>query len=313
MSITQSTVPTPGGPLALTDSGIETDLVFNHGIDLPEFASFPLLRQEVGRALLETYYRAHAEVAAKHGTGFVFETPTWRSNHDWGTRLGYDQADLDAFDRDAVELVRGVRGAVPGLTGATTISGLLGPRGDGYAVGAVMTAQESSRYHAHQVEVFAGAGCDMVSALTMTYAAEAAGIVLAAREASMPVAVSFTVETDGRLPDGTSLRDAVRAVDEATEGYAAYLGINCAHPDHVRAAVADGGSWTERISWLRANASRQSHAELDAAEVLDDGDPVEFAAGCADLRASFPRMTVVGGCCGTDVRHVRALADAIVG
>ena len=306
-----SSVPVPGGPLALSDSGLETDLVFLKGVELPEFASFPLLRDEVGRSLLENYYREHAQVAADHGLGFVFETPTWRSSSDWGARLGFDQADLDDVNRDAVALVRSVRDSMPGLTGPTTVSGVLGPRGDGYSVGEAMTAETARDYHRRQVEVLAGAGCDMVSTMTMTYAAEGAGVALAARDVGIPVAVSFTVETDGRLPDGSTIEDAIAAVDAATERYVRYFGVNCAHPDHLRPTLGGDADWVGRIGWLRANASRQSHAELDAAETLDDGDPAELGAQYAELRSMLPSLAVVGGCCGTDVRHVRAIAEAL--
>ena len=308
-----SSVPSPGGPLMLSDSGLETDLVFLKGVDLPEFASFPLLRDEAGRSLLENYYREHAQVAADHGLGFVFETPTWRSSTGWGARLGFDQAQLDEVNRDAVSLVRGVRDSSPGLTGPTTISGVIGPRGDGYVVGEAMTAEQARDYHRRQVEAFADAGCDMVSTMTMTYAAEGSGVALAARDAGVPVAVSFTVETDGRLPDGSTLEDAIAAVDAATDRYVRYFGVNCAHPDHLSPTVAGDADWLGRIGWLRANASRQSHAELDAAETLDDGDPVELAAQYVELRSRLPALTVVGGCCGTDVRHVRAIAEALSG
>lgn len=306
-----ASVPTPGGPLVLSDSGLETDLVFLKGVDLPEFASFPLLRDDDGRRLLENYYREHAQVAAEHGLGFVFETPTWRSNSDWGARLGYGQVELDEVNRDAVGLVRDIRDSTTGLTGPTTLSGVIGPRGDGYVVGEAMTAEQARDYHRPQVEAFVGAGVDMVSTMTTTYAAEGAGVALAARDAGIPVAVSFTVETDGRLPDGSALEDAIAAVDAATERYVRYFGVNCAHPDHLRPVFGDGAAWLGRIGWLRANASRQSHAELDVAEVLDAGDPHELGAQYAELRALLPSLTVVGGCCGTDVRHVRAIASAL--
>lgn len=313
MSESRSSVPVPGGPLALSDSGLETDLVFLKGVDLPEFASFPLLRDDEGRRLLESYYREHAQVAADHGLGFVFETPTWRSSSDWGARLGFDQAGLDEVNRAAVALVRDVRDSTPGLTGPTTLSGVIGPRGDGYSVGDAMTAEAARDYHRRQVEVFAEARCDMVSTMTTTYAAEGAGVALAARDVGIPVAVSFTVETDGRLPDGSTLEDAIAAVDAATERYVRYFGVNCAHPDHLRPALASGSEWLGRIGWLRANASRLSHAELDAAETLDDGDPAELGAQYVELRELLPSLTVVGGCCGTDVRHVREIASALTG
>ncbi len=297
----------------LTDSGIETDVLFNVGRDLPSFAVFPLLDDEEGRAILDRYYRAHLAVAADHGTGYVLETPTWRSTPDWGAQLGYDQEALDDLDRRSVAFMVGLRDSAPTGIGPVLISGCLGPRGDGYVIGEVMTVEQAREYHGHQVGVFAAAGCDLVTVMTITYVAEAAGFALAARDRGVPAVVYFTVETDGRLPDGTPLADAIEQVDAVTDGSVAWFGLNCAHPEHIAPALADGSKSISRFGALRANASRMSHAELDAAEELDDGDPEELARSYRDLRAALPTVTVFGGCCGTDVRHVRAIATAIAG
>jgi homocysteine S-methyltransferase len=297
------------GRAMLTDSGIETDIIFGAGRDLPAFAAFPLLEDDAGRAILDRYYREHLSVAEEHGMGYVLETPTWRSTPDWGTSLGYTRDQLDALDRDAVAFLVGIQAS--SSAHSLPISGCIGPRGDGYAVGTVMSEQEAREYHAHQIRVFADAGCDLVSVLTLTYPDEGLGIAQAARDADVPVVLYFTVETDGRLPDGSSLRQAIEMIDGVTDSYVAYYGINCAHPDHIAPALADGGAWTERIRAVRANASRMSHAELDAAEALDDGDPEELAADYRRLREALPNASVFGGCCGTDVRHVRAIAAAL--
>lgn len=304
-----ASLPHLDGRVMLTDSGIETDVIFGAGRDLPSFALFPLLEDEQGRAILDRYYREHVAVAGEHGVGYVLETPTWRSNPDWGTSLGYSQQQLDALDREAVAFLAAIRDSEHG--NVLPISGCIGPRGDGYAVGTVMSAEEARTYHSHQVQVFADAGCDLVSVLTLTYANEGLGIAQAARDAGVPVVLYFTLETDGRLPDGSTLREVIETIDGATDGYVTYYGINCAHPDHIAPALADGGQWTERIRAVRANASRMSHAELDVAEELDDGDPVELAADYVRLRQALPNATVFGGCCGTDVRHVRAIASAV--
>lgn len=307
------TLPQTLGHLMLTDSGIETDIIFGAGRDLPAFAVFPLLDDEEGRAILDRYYREHVAVAADHGLGYVFETPSWRSTRDWGTSLGYRPEDLDRLDRAGVEFLTTIRAAHAEVTGPTVLSGTLGPRGDGYVVGGVMTGEEARAYHAHQVEVFADAGCDLVSVLTLTYTEEGLGIALAAGDADVPAVLYFTIETDGLLPDGTHLRDVIGFIDEQTDGYVAYYGINCAHPDHMAPALSDGGAWTDRIGAIRANASRMSHAELDEAQTLDDGDPAELAADYLRLREALANVTVFGGCCGTDVRHVRAIAEALRG
>lgn len=241
----------------------------------------------------------------------MLETPTWRSNPDWGASLGYTQARLADLDRASVTYLSGIRDTTEG--GPRPISGLLGPRGDGYAVDHLMTVEESLDYHQHQVAVLSEAGCDLVTACTLTYPAEGTGIALAATEIGVPVVLYVTLETDGRLPDGTSLHEAIDMVDAATDGYVAYFGVNCVHPDHMAPALVDGGRWTARIRAARANASRLSHAELDVAEELDAGDPLEMGADYTRLRDHLPELAVFGGCCGTDVRHLRAIAAAISG
>lgn len=301
------TLPQLTDDVFLTDSGLETDLVFAGGWDLPEFAAYPLLDRDDGRAALRAYVDEHLRVARDAGLGIVVETPTWRASSDWGARLGHDAAALTSLNRRGAQLVDEAR---QGVGGTVVVSGCLGPRGDGYVAGAQLTAAQAADYHRPQVEAFADSPADLVSALTLTGVLEAVGVVRAAGSAGLPVVVSFTVETDGRLPDGTPLGDAVRAVDDATGGAAAYFMVNCAHPDHLAPAVDPGADWWPRLRGVRANASRMSHAELDAAPELDAGDHVELARQLADLRPLG--VTVLGGCCGTDVRHIRALAAEVV-
>ncbi|SEQ48866.1 homocysteine S-methyltransferase family protein [Microlunatus flavus] len=300
-----SALPQLQGARMVTDGGLETDLIFHRGVDLPAFAAYPLLADERGRALLTDYYDAYADVAAEAGAGLLLEAPTWRANPDWGARLGHGAADLDRANRSAVELLQALQGRYASrVEGPVLVSGQAGPRGDGYVVGERMSADEAADYHRPQLASFAGAGADLVTALTLTYPDEAVGVVLAARDVGLPGAVSFTVETDGRLPDGHRLDEAVAAVDAAAPPD--YFLVNCAHPDHVLAGLAPG-PWRERIVGTRVNASRQSHAELDAADALDEGDPADLAAAQARLSAELPSLAVLGGCCGTDARHVRAM------
>lgn len=294
----------------LTDSGIETWLIFHKGIDLPDFASFALLDDADGRTALEEYFRAHLSAAAEVAAGIVLETPTWRANADWGARRGYDAAALDRVNRDAVAFLRDLASEQHDLD--VVVSGNVGPRGDGYSPDELLSPEDAEAYHGPQIESFAGAGADRVTMLTATHSGEAIGVVRAARKAGLPVVIAFTVETDGALPSGQPLAEAVVEVDEATGGAALHFGINCAHPDHFTATLDPTDPGTARLSLLRANASRMSHAELDEAEVLDHGDPAELAAQYAELRRTFPHFEVLGGCCGTDVRHVRAIAAACI-
>lgn len=294
----------------ITDGGLETTLIFLQGIDLPLFAAFDLLKSDQGKDAIRTYFEPYVAIANEHGVGLVVDTATWRANPDWAAQLGYSEAELDRANREAVALAReiaaGVDDGVP-----TVIDGVVGPRGDGYVVGDAMTADEAQAYHAVQIGTLADAGVDMVSAITMTYADEAVGLTRAAVAAGLPVVISFTVETDGRLPSGQALRDAIEQVDRDTDAAPAYFMVNCAHPTHFADVVAgDAGAWRDRILGIRANASTRSHAELDEAEDLDDGDPTELAAQYVELRAPLHELTVLGGCCGTDARHVGEICRA---
>jgi homocysteine S-methyltransferase len=291
----------------ITDGGLETALIFKQGLDLPEFAAFTLFDDADGTAALRRYFEPYVAIARDRGTGIVLDSATWRASADWGERLGYSATRLAEANRRAVALAEELRASAPGVP--AVINGVVGPRGDGYVVGATMTADEAEAYHGEQVGTFAGTAAERVSAITMTYAEEAAGIARAAAAAGLPAVISFTVETDGRLPSGQPLREAIEQVD--AEARPDSFMVNCAHPTHFEDVLADG-AWLARISGLRANASRMSHEELDAATELDDGDPQELAAQYRALKERLPNAQVLGGCCGTDHRHVDAIAAAWV-
>jgi S-methylmethionine-dependent homocysteine/selenocysteine methylase len=297
-------LPQLDGDVFITDGGMETTLIFHRGLELPSFAAFDLLKDEAGVQALREYYEPYTAIAREHRVGTVLDTPTWRANPDYGARLGYPPDAREAANRKAAALVAELRAAARTEEPPIVVSGCVGPRGDGYRAEELMTAEEAERYHAWQIETFADSAADLVSALTLTYAEEAVGIVRAARAAGIPAVVSFTVETDGRLPSGQSLRDAVEQVDRETDGEASYFMVNCAHPTHFAAALDDQGAWLERIRGIRANASKKSHAELDEAEELDEGDPAELARDYLELRERLPNLNVLGGCCGTDERHI---------
>ena len=298
----------------LTDGWLETTLIFHRGIDLPHFAAFDLLKDEAGTDALRAYFEPYLELARDGGVGFVLDTATWRANPDWGARLGYSDEGLREANRRAVGLAERLRADYETDATPIVIDGVVGPRGDGYVVGETMTADDAERYHADQIGTFADTAADMVTAVTMTYVEEAIGIVRAASAAGMPVVISFTVETDGRLPSGQPLGEAVGQVDSEKGEAAAYFMINCAHPTHFESVLDPGAegraAWQERIRGLRANASTMSHAELDEAEELDDGDPVDLGARYAALRPRLVNLTVLGGCCGTDQRHVGEICRA---
>jgi homocysteine S-methyltransferase len=300
-------LPQLGNRLFLTDGGLETTLVFHDRIDLPCFASFPLLDSAAGLKRLRDYYAQYAGIAVRNKRGFVLEAPTWRANPDWGRKLGYDLTGLADINRRAIMLMEEVRWHYATESSPMVISGNLGPRGDGYQADGAMTAAAAQDYHARQIDVFADTAADMIAAFTMTYVEEAIGIVRAAQAVGMPSAISFTLETDGRLPSGDTLKDATTRVDDATGGAAAYYMINCAHPTHFKRELDGDDTWLSRVRGVRANASKRSHAELDNSTDLDDGDPAELGREIAALRHTLPQLAVLGGCCGTDHRHVEQI------
>jgi S-methylmethionine-dependent homocysteine/selenocysteine methylase len=308
----RSNLPLLSERLFLTDGGLETTLIFHEGIELPYFAAFDLLRTPEGVQALRRYYARHAAIAEANGLGFILESPTWRASADWGQKLGYSEAALAAINRKAIALMVDLREGCESPGSPMVISGCVGPRGDGYDPGHKMSADEAEAYHAVQIGTFAETEADLVTAITMTYADEAIGITRAATRSGMPVVISFTLETDGRLPTGQSLKDAIAAVDAATGQAPLYYMINCAHPTHFAHVLASGEPWLARLRGLRANASKRSHAELDAAPELDAGDPIELGAEYRALRRQLPRINVLGGCCGTDHRHVQAICAACI-
>lgn len=303
-------LPQLDGGLFLTDGGLETTLVFHDGMELPCFASYPLAGDPDLRRRLWDYYALYLSIAARYGTGFVLEAPTWRANGDWGKQLGDDAERLDRLNRDSIQLMRALAASYETARTPMVVSGCVGPRGDGYSADAVMTAEEAQAYHTAQIVAFAEAGADMASAFTMTNVPEAIGVARAARAAGLPSVISFTVETDGRLPSGDSLENAIGQVDETTGAAPAYYMVNCAHPIHYERVLDQAGAWLKRLRGLRSNASQRSHAELDASLDLDDGDPEAFGREHQMLLRRHPQLAVLGGCCGTDHRHVQAIGQA---
>jgi S-methylmethionine-dependent homocysteine/selenocysteine methylase len=301
-------LPQLGGELFLTDGGIETTLIFHRGLDLPEFAAFDLLKDDAGTDELRRYFVPYLELAKEEGAGFVLESPTWRASPRWGEEIGYGPDELDGINRRAIQLMAGLRDRYASDVSPIVISGCIGPQDDGYDPKQKLSADEAAEYHSTQIGTFADTEADMVAALTLTYVEEAIGIARAAAPAGLPVAISFTLDTDGMLPSGQPLSQAIEETDAATGGGPAYYMINCAHPTHFEDVL--GGSWTTRIRGLRANASTKSHAELDEATELDDGDPEDLGARYAQLSDRLPALNLLGGCCGTDDRHVGRICTA---
>lgn len=295
------------GSRIITDGGLETTLIFHKGIELRYFAAFELLNNPEGREALNSYYQEYIKIAKDRNLPFLMETPTWRSNPDWGKKLGYSAEELFEINKLAVSFFQEMLDGENDL-----ISGCIGPRGDGYQPGIQMSFDDAEGYHSAQIQAFKEAGADLVSAITMNYLEEATGITLAAKEQNIPVVISFTVETDGKLPSGMSLADAIRENDRLTGEYPAYYMVNCAHPKHFSFVFESSENWIGRIKGVRANASLKSHAELDESETLDEGDKVLLANCYVELDRLLPELRVIGGCCGTDHSHIEKVVEGLI-
>ncbi len=303
-------LPQLGETPFLTDGGLETTLIFQKGIDLPYFAAFDLLKDPRGRAVLREYFDAYAAIACRHKVGFILESPTWRATPDWAAKIGYTPDALERVNREAIGLMRSVQDEHETCDSPMVVSGCIGPRGDGYRPLELMSTVEAALYHGPQIRTYRDAGADLVTGITINYINEALGIVQAAADLEIPSVISFTVETDGRLPDGTSLAGAIEIVDALAKRPPAYYMINCAHPAHFLPTLAEGGNWTRRIHGIRANASGRSHAELDESTELDAGDAHDLGRRYRQLQRLLPNLNVYGGCCGTDERHIEAICHA---
>lgn len=306
------TAPLPqlSGRVFLTDAGLETDLIFNHGVEIRGFAAHTLLPVAADREKMAEYFRGYLRLARELGTGYVLDAPTWKAHPHWAAELGEDEATQRRANHEAIAFIAGLRDEFRVAAGPILLNAVVGPRGDAYAPDATISAEQAEAYHATQLGWLAETEVDMVTALTHTQGDEAAGFSCAAKAAGLPHVISFTVETDGRLPTGETLAEAIGKVDAASDGAVAYFMVNCAHPDHFAGELADA-PWARRIRGLRCNASRKSHAELDASETLDDGDPDELARQYTDIKARLPWLNVFGACCGADLRHVTAIARRV--
>jgi len=300
----RNTLPTPGGTVFITDGGLETTLIYHYQMKLPHFAAFYLLSDEKGKIILKDYFESYLQLAKKYAKGFILESPTWRASSDWGYKLGYSQNELHDLNQSAIHELRKLKRAYESEETPVLISGCLGPRGDGYVTSQKMNITKAENYHKLQVSAFQKAKVDLLTGITLNYSEEAIGMVKAAMSFNLPIVISFTVETDGKLPSGEFLNEAIQQVDEVTAEYPSYYMINCAHPSHFINQLENSGTWISRIYGIRANASLKSHEELDNSTALDAGDKIELAERYKELQNILPNLIVYGGCCGTDHNHI---------
>ena len=296
------------GVLYLTEGGQETELMYKHGHELPEFAMYPLLDDRRAVSDLTDMYTRYLEVAAAHGFVALMGGLDYRASPDWASKLGISRDGLAEFQLRSIEFLRDVARPFEGQIPQVLIAGIVGPRGDAYGEDRTITADEAEEYHAVQIETLRQAGVDLVSAMTFNNVPEAVGVARSVAAAGLPLSLSFMVDPTGRLLTGPSLKDAVAAVDEQTgDARPDFYGVNCAHPVEIEPALV-AGPWLERLRSLRPNASMAEKQALCQIGHLEAGDPELLGAHLGALAQRLPNIDVWGGCCGTWDDHLAATA-----
>jgi len=292
----------------LTEGGTETEILYKWGYELPEFAMFPLLDNPEADACIRAIYRRYFDVAEAHDTGLLVVGHDYRASPDWGRKLGYSPAGLAEMQHRTIAFLTDIRAEYEGRVADVYVAGGIGPRGDAYGTGAAISEAEAEDYHSVQLTTLKETDADMAIALTFNNIPEAVGVVRAAKSIGLPLGVSLTLTPESRLRSGPTLREAVEAIDEKTEGAAAWFGTNCSHPLEFEPAIADTGAWTARLRYVRPNASRMEKLALCKLGHLEDGDPVELGRQMGEVAHRFPQADILGGCCGTDERHLGEIA-----
>ncbi len=308
-----SSLPAAGsGEYFLTEGGTETEIMYRHGFELPEFAMFPLLDTPKAVRALRSIFRAHLDVAAEFGLSFLLTGLDYRASPDWGAKLGYSPQALSDANMQSIEFLREISEGYEGQIPRLLIGGCLGPRGDAYGLNQNITAESAEDYHAVQLETLKKSGVDFAVAATFNNVPEAVGVSRAAARIGVPLFVSLTLDSTHRLKSGPSLGDAITEID-ALAGEAApefYL-LNCSHPLEYEPAL-DDGKWIKRLRGVRPNASKMEKIALCKLGHIEDGNPVELGEQIGDLSYRYTHMDIFGGCCGTGDSHLREIAKALV-
>jgi len=297
--------------LFLTEGGIETEIIYKHGFELPEFAMFTLLENPRAVGVMRDMFRRQLDVAAEFAMSVLLTGLDYRASPDWGARLGYSQHGLAEINIRAIEFLREIASEYHEQIPRILIGGIIGPRGDAYQLNKTITSVEAEDYHAVQLATLKAAKVDFACALTFNNTPEAIGVARAATTIGVPLTVSLTVNSNGRLKSGPTVAEAVKSIDaEAGKSAPAFYMLNCSHPVEFEPALTEG-AWLERLRGFRPNASKMEKIALCKLGHLEEGNPVELGRLMGDLARRIPHMDIWGGCCGTGETHLREIAKNV--
>jgi len=313
MTTTKTFPPRHEGQLFLTDDGIETEIMYKWGFELPHFAMYPLLDNPDAMAAMRGMYRRYLDVVARHRLSALMGGLDYRASPDWGALLGYSREGLAEANLRSIAFLRELAAEYADDIAQILIAGYVGPRGDAYKVNRTITAPEAEDYHAAQLATLREADVDLAWALTFNNIPEAIGVARAAAGIGVPLAISFTLDGASRLSSGPSLAEAIETVEAATGAAApAFYTLNCSHPLEFEPALSTQGDWIERVRGFRPNASKMDKIALCKLGHLEEGDPVELGRLMGALARRYPHMDVWGGCCGTGDVHLDEIARNLV-
>ena len=303
-------LPRVDGTYYLTEGGIETEIMYKYGFELPHFAMFPLLDNPEALTAMKGIWQRSLRAAADNGFNAIMNGVDYRASPDWGALLGYTPDGLASMQMRAIDFLRDVARDFEQDIDTIIISGTIGPRGDAYSRNETITADVAEEYHSVQLATLKKAGVDMAWAMTFNNIPEAVGTIRAAENTGIPIAMGLSLDSSSRLNSGPSMAEAVPEIDAQTNSAAAFFGLNCSHPLEFEPAL-DGGEWMKRLRSIRPNASPMDKIALCKIGHLEDGDPDELAQQMLDVARRMPHMDIFGGCCGTDERHLSKIAATV--
>lgn len=303
----------PDGLPWFTEGGTETELMYRHGLGFDHFAAFTLLEDDSATEVVKDMYRRLLEAIAQAGGCALIGGLDYRASPDWAGLLGYAPAGLVDMQRRNIDMLRQVCAPFEDRIPEIRIAGVIGPRGDAYALNETITAEAAEDYHFAQLDLYARDGVDLAWAATINNIPEAVGLSRAAARAGIPVNICFTLTSDHRLRAGPTLAEAVLATDAdcGPEARPDSYGVNCSHPLEFEPAL-EPGPWQARLRCFRPNAAAMDKIALCKLNHLEEGDPEELGRQMGALARRFTQADIWGGCCGSWDKHIARIAPAVL-
>ena len=264
-----------------------------------------------GREVLTAIYRGYLNVGRDVDVPMIMLTPTWRANPERLGLAGFD--DVRGVHKECFDFISSMRGEYGDYASNAPIGGLMSCRGDAYRPEEALGIDEAEVFHSEQVDAFARTGVDFIMASTLPARTEAIGIAKAMARSGLPYVPSFIVRPDATLLDGTPLDDVIVEIDDTVDPAPVFYMMNCIHPDVYLSVypMLDGEHVKRRMLGLQANTSLMRPEELDKLDRLDTADAGDFAVSIINVHDRCGAK-ILGGCCGTDERHIRSIAERLI-